>query len=520
MGIEEPTRVGTLLRSIRSRLGSEPATRGQLQAVPAFTPFPLDALPAELRDLATEGAAAIGCDPACIVLPGLSVLSAAVGSTHRVAVKSSWHEPPFVSTALVLPSGNKKTPAFKLACEEVAEDINDELEDEHASELATWETSLANWQSQKSDPSRGSQPKQPPLRRFAVSDITLEKLVRKLKENPRGLLVCRDELDAWLRSFTRYANKGASDVPQWLSLFGGVGAVNYSRVTGSQQEVRVRGVGVSVTGGIQPGVLREAMRPELMSAGLFARLALAMPPVPARVWTDADVPVRVIDGYKALVRRLFRLDFPERTEAVRYNVMKIDAAAKAVFVDFYNRNGAAMEFAKESEAATLSKLEAYAARLALVFNLCEPHPADEVKAEHMRAGVACAEWFATENTRVQRLLAETTDASELRKLADSVQRLCRTKDGRITASALQKANKSRFQTAKEAELALDSLVSAGLGEWGDSPPGAPGKPTRFFTPKLTPETPKPAPNDQDAATGSGLNGPQGRGFGVNDDIPL
>lgn len=470
--------------------------RGRLNTVPDFSPFPLDALPAELRDLAAAGATAIGVDPSFIVLPGLSVLSAAVGSTHRAEVKPGWREPPYVSTLVVSPSGSKKTPAYKLACEDIAEDVNDDIEDEHAPELATWEIEHANWQSRKDDPDRGARPKQPPLRRFAVSDVTLERLIGKLQENPRGLLVCRDELDAWLRSFTRYATHGSSDLPTWLSLFG-AGTVNYSRKTGTHQEVRVRGVGVSVTGGIQPGVLKEAMRPELMSAGLFARLALAMPPVPPRVWTDAEVSGRVVDDYKALVRRLFRLDFAERTDTGRTvpAVIPIDLAAKATFIDFYNRNGDAMALADANEAAARSKLEGYAVRLALVFNRCEPYPADEVKAEHMRAGVAVAEWFCDEIGRAQRLLTESNDVSALRDLARSVNRLAEKKGGRLTANWLHKANRGRFPTSVTAEAALESLVGAGLGRWDETPPGRGGQPTRFFTPLPTPLTPLPPLED-------------------------
>ena len=54
-----------------------------------------------------------------------------------------------------------------------------------------------------------------------VSDITIEKLSEVLEDNPRVILVARDELSSWLYSFppagTR-AGQGGSDVPNWLEL--------------------------------------------------------------------------------------------------------------------------------------------------------------------------------------------------------------------------------------------------------------------------------------------------------------
>ncbi len=465
-----------------------------LPAVRPFVPFPVNVLPDALRELALSGASAIGCDPAFIILPALSTLSAAIGATHRIEVKGRWREPPYISTAVIAPSGAKKTPPYKLACEDPAEDLNDELEDEFVRELPGYELQLSRWEDRRHAEQDGADPRpvKPVERRFAVSDITLEKLIGRLEENPRGLLAYRDELDGWLRSFTRYASGGSSDLPSWLSLFNAA-TVNYSRKTGDRKEVRVRGVGVSVTGTIQPGVMREAMSPALMSAGLFARLAVAMPPVSARVWTDDEVSDAVAERYGELVRRLFRLDFAERIGLRRTKpvVLQMAPDARKRFKDFYNRNGDAMGMADAPEAASRSKLEAYAARLALVFSRCHPVAPDEVMGEDMAAGVAVAEWFCDEVPRVYRLLTEATSAADLRDLGERVSRLARTKHGgRLTARDLHKANKSRFPTADMATLALETLVGGGLGTWSESPPGTRGQPTRYFTPQTDPVTPE------------------------------
>jgi hypothetical protein len=57
-------------------------------------------------------------------------------------------------------------------------------------------------------------PEKPACRRVVTSDPTIEKLADLLEDNPRGLLVARDELGGWLGSFTRYKGKaGGPDLP-------------------------------------------------------------------------------------------------------------------------------------------------------------------------------------------------------------------------------------------------------------------------------------------------------------------
>jgi hypothetical protein len=46
---------------------------------------------------------------------------------------------------------------------------------------------------------------------------------------------------------------------------------------------------LSVTGGIQPGVLACALTPEFLDAGLVARLLMAMPPNPRKRWSEVEV---------------------------------------------------------------------------------------------------------------------------------------------------------------------------------------------------------------------------------------
>src|SRR5207249_1962604 len=115
-------------------------------------------------------------------------------------------------------------------------------------------------------------PEPPNSVRYVVGDVTVEALAPILKANPRGVLLARDELPGWIRSFDRYANgKGGADAAHWLSMHTGE-SLTVDRKTGMPKTIYVPSAAVSVIGGIQPGVLVRVMTPELRESGMLARL--------------------------------------------------------------------------------------------------------------------------------------------------------------------------------------------------------------------------------------------------------
>jgi hypothetical protein len=101
--------------------------------------------------------------------------------------------------------------------------------------------------------------------RCPSSWFTIEKLAEILEDNPGGTLVARDELAGWLGSFTRYkAQKGGTDLPNWLEMHR-AGTVIVDRKTAERQTLFIQRAAVSITGGIQPGVLARALTPEFLT---------------------------------------------------------------------------------------------------------------------------------------------------------------------------------------------------------------------------------------------------------------
>jgi hypothetical protein len=461
------------------------AVTPEAPAVRAFTPFPADVLSEPIRGFVTEAAKAIGCDPSYVALPLLSGLASAIGNTHRIALKRGWTEPAIVWTAIVGESGTMKTPAFKLAMKAIRKAQADAFK-EHEAARAEWEAQhlryeaeLTGWKRQaaKGHGDAGDPPEKPAApvaRRYIVSDTTTEALAPILLGNPRGVLLARDELAGWIGSFDRYAKAGkaGADSAHWLSMHNGE-ALTIDRKTGIPPTIHVPSASVSIAGGIQPGILARALGQEHHESGMAARVLYAMPPRKAKRWTEADVNADTEAAVAAVFDRLFGLtmevdpESPALEPDYRPRLVRLADDGKRAWVTFYNEHATEQADLSGDLSAAWSKLEGYAARLALVVHLTrwaagdatlrDPARVDEAS---IAAGVVLARWFGDEARRVYAILSESDDDRETRRLAELIRR----KGGEVSGRELVQASRA-FRTVADAEAALSALVEAGAGSW-------------------------------------------------------
>jgi hypothetical protein len=458
--------------------------------VEAYRPFPVHALPRMLCDFVRAAARAMVCDASFLALPLLAALAAAIGSTRRVVLKRGWSEPAIVWVAIVGESGTTKTPAFKLVMRPIRDLQRQALQvyaDEtqrHETALAHYEKDLGQWKRAKGDSDPPERPQQPQAVRYIVSDTTVEALAPLLLANARGLLLARDELHGWLGSFDRYAGgSGGGDSAHWLSVHNGESLI-VDRKTGPTKTLFVPHAYVSVCGGIQPAILHRALGVEHRESGLAARLLLTCPPRRPKHWTDADIDPAAEADLARLLARLYELQpitGDDGQPAPGYVGMTGDA--KRLWVDFYNQHGQEAADLSGELAAAWSKLEGYAARLALIVHFARwaagddsLQDAERIDADSMARAVTLAEWFKHEARRVYGVLAETDEQRDQRQLVEWIQR----KGGTVTARDLQRGPRP-YRVGNAAETALQELAKAGYGTWQDSPTNTDGgRPTRAF----------------------------------------
>ncbi len=231
---------------------------------------------------------------------------------------------------------------------------------------------------------------------------------------------------------------------------------------------------------------------EHRESGLLARLLLAMPPQHPKTWREETVRPECEASFALVIERLRELGPIQTAEGPEPVVLRMTAEAKRHWIHFYNQHAKEQAELAGDLAAAWSKLEGYAARLALVVHLgrraadgddlASPDLVDERSVE---AGVSLARWFAHEVRRVYALLADPEDPLAGSDLPGFVRR----RGGSITARELTRCSRC-YRSTRSAECALDELARAGIGRWQWTQPSADGgRPAKRFLLNSVDETP-------------------------------
>jgi hypothetical protein len=378
--------------------------------LPPYQPFPTAALPEPLRAFVEQTATALGCDPAYVALPVLAAVAGCIGNARRIRIKRSWSEPSVLWCGVVGESGTLKSPAQEAALAAL-EKVEARLAADRREMLRQYEGDRDRYKEKRREALKANkelplEPECPPERRVLVHDITVERLAELLADNPKGLLLAREELAGWLGSFSRYRSKPAlesSDLPYWLSIHG-ARAIRVDRKGGERRTVYAPHASVSVVGGIQPGTLARCLGPAYFEAGLTARLLLVMPPRRRKRWSEVETAPETVKAYEDLLDKLLGLELVDDGQGPRPFDVKLDPGAKRRWVNYYGDWARRQDAAHGDYAALLSKLEGACGRLALVHHVVSrvtrgEDDCDPVEAESVEAAIALVQWFAHEADR-------------------------------------------------------------------------------------------------------------------------
>jgi hypothetical protein len=296
--------------------------------------------------------------------------------------------------------------------------------------------------------------------------------------------MARDELAGWIGSFDRYAKgRGGSDAAHWLTVHTAQPLI-VDRKTGVPATIYVPQASICVCGGIQPDILRRALSREHRESGLAARLLVAHPPRKPKHWTEADIDPMIEGSYAVAIDRLFELGFVTDDEFDPQPLLiEMTAEAKALWTAFYDRHALEQTELMGDLSFAWSKLEEYAARLALVLYYARWAGGDErlnnagpLDRASMAAGIELCEWFKHEACRFYATLDESDDERDQRRLAEWIER----KGGRVFVRDVQ-AGCRWLREPGSAEAALNQLAACGLGAWESIGTGDQGgRPTRQF----------------------------------------
>lgn len=354
-GFHTPTHVLTETTTIR-----EPLAESQC-VLPQISPFPLTSLPGPIRQFVEEAAPSFPVPPEMLALPALVSAGTAIGNSRVVQLKETWLEIPSLYGAVICDSGTMKSPAMALA--------TGPLRNEQTSSLRTW-----------------------------TSDATVESIARILQQSPRGIMLYRDELSAWVRSMNQYRTGRGADKEFYLSLWGGQ-SFTVDRVSLQERPIQLHNPFLSVVGAIPPDMLGELEASAGQADGFLPRILYAWPERLTPSWSASTVSSSTQAAYEEVFRALLGLAFDPAQGSRR---LPLTPEAQERFIEWHDQH-----LAEAPGRATTpfldgcySKLKGYGARLALIHALVSDPTASTIGIATVNAAIALVDYFKSQAFRV------------------------------------------------------------------------------------------------------------------------
>lgn len=404
----------------------EPLPKG----LPPVAPFDLALLPATLRPWISDIAERMQCPPDFPAVGAMVALGTVVGRQCGIRPKQQddWTVIANLWGGVIGRPSLLKTPALQEplkrveALEARARDAHQAAEREHAAELLLAEAGVKGAKGRIAKALKdgdttlaralaleaGETPAAPVRRRYLTQDATVEKIGELLRDNPRGLLVYRDELVGFLRTLEKEGREGSRAF--YLEAWNGTGSFTYDRI--GRGTVEMPAACVSIIGAIQPGPLADYLRDAIAGGagddGLMQRFQLA-------VWPDAPHTWRNVDRWpdtdarrtaRGVFERLDQIDPPsigaQQDEGDTVPWMRFAPDAQEEFDAWRAALEARLRSGELHPAleAHLAKYRSLAPSLALLIHLADAPACGPVPAPALLRALAWCEYLETHARRI------------------------------------------------------------------------------------------------------------------------
>lgn len=308
-----------------------------------------------------------------------------VGTRLELIKATDFYALPVVYAGLVCESGGGKSPAQKTIINPLFA-LQAEAEIEYKERLSEYQQELSEWKKKKDNEEPA--PEQPVPREYYTTDATSEAIALIQSQQPdHGFLGWFDELPALFKSQGQYKNGRGADGEKILSGRDGTG-FKVNRASGKRLVVSQSAY--SITGALQPSVLRLMMGDFTDANGQWARFLWTVMPVQPAPYPDDAIPFDISGLLKGIYRRLNELA-PQ--------TYKLSLEAQKLYRNWYNElDQLKMSESRQGLRAVYSKMKGDTGVLALLlhcFNGCvaeDSIPDEEVSSQTMAAAIKLAKY--------------------------------------------------------------------------------------------------------------------------------
>lgn len=364
--------------------------------------FPLEIFPEEIRNIIEAFEEYENFNVDFTAASFFTVFASVLGNTWSVRFMTGWVTRPIIFMVLVGSPSCGKTPPLQQALAPLLK-IDGEYDRTYCKEMETyrrWERLSPKQREKNSLPEDMPMPKR---KCHVVVDSTVEALIGALRDNLRGVLIYKDEIDSLLSNFNRY---NSSDEGFFLSLFSGT-PFKYSRKS-NNEHIFLPSPYCSIIGTTQPGRLAEQFGGKRMMNGFSSRVLKVYPEIDEMPsWNDEDMPENVLGQWEAIIRKVlgFTLKTDPEGNVISYE-LSFSPEAKQRVISWKKEvnNEAYSETDSDAVRALCGKLETYLIRFCLVIQImrgiCGESDMTEIDLESAERAIMLTEYFRSMESRV------------------------------------------------------------------------------------------------------------------------
>jgi len=396
----------------------------------------------------------------------LTALLAGASSLHKTGTELVLHRnqnfrvPSTIYSAIVSPSGQKKSPIFNNIVRQPLNQLEKEKQDAYQAALEDYEVALEQWEEDKKG-KKPEKPKDPTL--YYFTNATGEAIpVQASKDPKKALLALIDELSGYFNSSNAYRNGRGSDKQDLLSYFDGSGQ---TILRASGVKVNVKSLYLSIFGTIQPEILKQYMEDCSDPDGNWARFLFVNQPLQASVLHDDDgMAIQISDRITQFYRQIDRL--PE----MEYHLSR--EAFKRYQGVYKQLEQLRVTHAHSGMAAVYSKMEGYIGRLALNLHVLwelaagKDCPSEEIPLHIMEMAIQLARFYMGQVKVIHANSDDDSLPSHILKMIELSKRLeANGKSGWLKAKQVQETfSKKKRPPAQTVRDWMKEAVNIGYGQ--------------------------------------------------------
>ena len=383
--------------------------------------FPLDVFPQSVIKIINGFSNSLGVETEVIGSSMLTIVSSAIGNTIRVSPKYGYEVSPFIWLIIIAISGYGKTPAISTLVRPI-EKRQSKTYMEYNERLKRYKDSL-----RKSKQGEHTETvEEPILEHFFASDTTVEALGDVFENNPRGILIYRDELAGLILGLNQY--KGGSkgnDRQHYLELFN-CGSWKIDRKTGVKF---IPNVGASIIGGIQTTIVPKVFRLDAIGEGLLPRFLLLNTEYKPRKFQRQGIDPDDLNLWSDILEKCYEIPLSINESCfVTPKVLILEEEALNLFEEFHDNYMNLMPFLSDNVKSFVPKFITYCLKIAGILHILECFATDNtdiknsIKAGTMDRAIKLTRYFAGQSINALELY-RTNTKKELNELESRLLRI-------------------------------------------------------------------------------------------------